>query len=196
MATATMSPMDALSRESAALEKEIGELHHRAETERRSLAALVDERTKLIEKIGLKQEDPQKAVMLAAQISGAESVIAGLTQLTAPKQQRLDVVITELRHLREELSRAEQIGEVTNLRREGEAILSRLEHTIAQAIGKDLDAYRTLRVRLDQIAGTARAGVFPIPAPALAAIDTRRHLDKVAHEKLTPIMKTAGIAGR
>jgi hypothetical protein len=194
MATAaTLSPIDALARESTALEKEIADLNAKADAERRSLATLTDERTRLIEAIGLKKERPEKAVALAALISGAESVIAGLVALVAPKQQRLDAVLTELRHIREDRSRAEAVGEVSNILREYEAVLSRSAHAILQTAGKDLESLQGLRARLGKIAGTARMGVFPVPAPAMAAATAKRRLDTLTLEQFDPLLRLLGL---
>jgi hypothetical protein len=193
MATvATMSPTDVLAREAGKLEVELTKLRANVADEQATLARLKAEQSKLVADIGLKKEPASKAIPLAAEIAGAESVIAGLNTIISPKEIRLGEVLTELRHFREAASKAAAVGEVARLRQEGEAILGRISAVVDSTVRADRERYLAVRHRLRVITATAQMGVFPIPAPALAADEAQRHLDKVVLEKFTPILKLVG----
>jgi seryl-tRNA synthetase len=191
MATATLAPMDALATESAALEKAIAELNAKVEAERRNLATLTDERTRLIEAIGLKKEKPEKAVALAAQISGAESVIAGLVALIAPKQQRLDAALTDLRHLREDAARQKELDEIARIEADGMAALSRIADALHKTLGTELVKLEESRLKLRQISGRG-FNRFPAPPASVAANNAHNNLGKALVEKLDPVLKLIG----
>ena len=192
MATATQPMPSGVEREAKELENEIAVFRGQVADEQKTLARLRGEQARLVELIGLKKEKPSKAVEMAAEIAGSESVIGGLNVIIAPKQRRLDEVLTELRHQREAAQKAAEIGEVTGLHRDAEAIITRIASVLQSTVRSDLDAYIAVRQRLDRIVNRAQMGSFPIPAPSMAANEARKKLDKLLLEKLGPILKMLG----
>jgi hypothetical protein len=125
-------------------------------------------------------------IELAAEISGSESVLAGLDTLIAPQQQRLDVVITELRHLREEQAREAERAEIRGIGEAGLAALGQMPD-LHPLIAK----FEEERVKLRKIVATGFLRL-PIPPRAAAANAELITLDKAFADKIALVLKLLG----
>jgi chromosome segregation ATPase len=193
MSSAVLAPgIETLKDEIAKLETEVANLTANRETEQKTLESLTGQRTQLNESIALGKSPASAAADLNRKVDGARATIEGLDSLLREPTKRLEEKWGALRRAEAESSKAAEVAEVVNLRKEAETILIRVSSVLEQTAGNDLRAYLAVRERLDRIVGRAKGNVFPIPAASQAAHESRKYLDKLVAERLKPVLALFG----
>lgn len=193
MATATAAPgLDTLREEISTLENEVAGLKAKCAAEEKNLAALTAQRGTVSVAIASGTAKASAATDLNQKIDGSTAALEGFASLLRKPTARLEAAYGELRKLEAETSRAAETGEVVQIARDAEAILIRIASVLEQTAGVDLQSYHALREKLDRTARRAPINTFPIPAASIAASEARKRLDKLALQKLGPILKLFG----